>query len=284
MLYLGCLRAGAVYLPLNTAYTAGEIRYFLGDAEPALFVCRPELEGQMAELGRELGVPHVADAWASRATAACGPGSRPRWRPDVDVPRGRGRPRGLPLHLRHHRPLQGCDAQPRQPRLERGDAARCLAVHRRRPAAARAADLPHPRPVRRHQHHADGRRLADLPAALRPRRDDAPAAEGDHDDGRADLLHAPAVAARLHPRAGGAHAPVRLGLGAALGRDAQGVQGAHRPRHPRALRHDRDQHEHLEPLRRRAHPGQRRPAAAGRGDPHHRPGDRRACCRRARSA
>ncbi len=44
MLYLGSLRAGAVYLPLNTAYTAGEIRYFLGDAEPTLFVCRPELE------------------------------------------------------------------------------------------------------------------------------------------------------------------------------------------------------------------------------------------------
>jgi malonyl-CoA/methylmalonyl-CoA synthetase len=32
MLYLASLRAGAVYLPLNTAYTAGELRYFLGDA------------------------------------------------------------------------------------------------------------------------------------------------------------------------------------------------------------------------------------------------------------
>jgi malonyl-CoA/methylmalonyl-CoA synthetase len=39
MLYLGCLRAGAVFLPLNPAYTAGELAYFLGDAEPALFVC-----------------------------------------------------------------------------------------------------------------------------------------------------------------------------------------------------------------------------------------------------
>src|SRR6478736_4074440 len=39
MLYLGCLRAGAVFLPLNTAYTAGEIDYFLRDSEPALFVC-----------------------------------------------------------------------------------------------------------------------------------------------------------------------------------------------------------------------------------------------------
>lgn len=41
-LYLGCLRAGAVYLPLNTAYTAGELGYFFADAEPALIVCAPE--------------------------------------------------------------------------------------------------------------------------------------------------------------------------------------------------------------------------------------------------
>ena len=33
-LYLGTVRAGAVFLPLNTAYTPAEIGYFLGDAEP----------------------------------------------------------------------------------------------------------------------------------------------------------------------------------------------------------------------------------------------------------
>ncbi len=38
MLYLAVLMAGAVYLPLNTAYTEHEVGYFLGDAEPALFV------------------------------------------------------------------------------------------------------------------------------------------------------------------------------------------------------------------------------------------------------
>jgi malonyl-CoA/methylmalonyl-CoA synthetase len=37
-LYLGCLRAGFVYLPLNTAYRPAELAYFLGDAEPALTV------------------------------------------------------------------------------------------------------------------------------------------------------------------------------------------------------------------------------------------------------
>ncbi len=38
MLYLATLKAGAVFLPLNTAYTASEVAYFLTDAEPALFV------------------------------------------------------------------------------------------------------------------------------------------------------------------------------------------------------------------------------------------------------
>ncbi len=41
-LYLGCLRAGYVYLPLNTAYQEGEVAFFLGDAEPAVTVGRPE--------------------------------------------------------------------------------------------------------------------------------------------------------------------------------------------------------------------------------------------------
>jgi len=38
-LYLATIRSGAIFLPLNTAYTAAEIEYFLGDAAPALFIC-----------------------------------------------------------------------------------------------------------------------------------------------------------------------------------------------------------------------------------------------------
>ncbi|MBB4953353.1 malonyl-CoA/methylmalonyl-CoA synthetase [Agrobacterium vitis] len=41
VLYLACVRAGAVYLPLNTAYTLAELDYFIGDAEPSLVVCTP---------------------------------------------------------------------------------------------------------------------------------------------------------------------------------------------------------------------------------------------------
>ncbi|MBV9754023.1 MAG: malonyl-CoA synthase [Hyphomicrobiales bacterium] len=41
LLYLGCVRAGAVFLPLNTAYTTAELEYFIGDAEPSLIVGDP---------------------------------------------------------------------------------------------------------------------------------------------------------------------------------------------------------------------------------------------------
>lgn len=42
-LYLACLRIGAVYLPLNTAYTANEVSYFIEDAGPALLIGNPEV-------------------------------------------------------------------------------------------------------------------------------------------------------------------------------------------------------------------------------------------------
>ncbi len=41
ILYLAVVRAGAIYLPLNTAYTLNELDYFITDAEPSLVVCDP---------------------------------------------------------------------------------------------------------------------------------------------------------------------------------------------------------------------------------------------------
>ena len=49
-LYLGCLRAGLVYLPLNTAYQRGELSYFLEDAQPKVVVCRPQSFELMHEI------------------------------------------------------------------------------------------------------------------------------------------------------------------------------------------------------------------------------------------
>ena len=50
MLYLGVLRAGHVYLPLNTAYQRGEVEYFVGNAEPAVVVCSSRNFGWVSQL------------------------------------------------------------------------------------------------------------------------------------------------------------------------------------------------------------------------------------------
>ena len=50
MLYLATVKAGAVFLPLNTAYTSAELAYFLADAEPSLVVCDPVAEAAVAGL------------------------------------------------------------------------------------------------------------------------------------------------------------------------------------------------------------------------------------------
>jgi malonyl-CoA/methylmalonyl-CoA synthetase len=59
MLYLGCLRAGAVFLPLNPAYTAGELDYFMRDAQPSLFVCDPAQAESIRALAKTAGVGQV---------------------------------------------------------------------------------------------------------------------------------------------------------------------------------------------------------------------------------
>jgi malonyl-CoA/methylmalonyl-CoA synthetase len=63
MLYLGVVRAGAVFLPLNTAYTPTEIAYFVGDAEPAVFVCDPLNADALAGTAQKAGARlHTMDA------------------------------------------------------------------------------------------------------------------------------------------------------------------------------------------------------------------------------
>ena len=55
VLYLATLRAGAVYLPLNTGYTPNELSYFLADAEPSLVVCDPARRKDVAALVKDRG-------------------------------------------------------------------------------------------------------------------------------------------------------------------------------------------------------------------------------------
>lgn len=59
MLYLAVLRAGYVYLPLNTAYQAAEIEYFIGNAEPAVVVCSGKNFGWVSQIAFKAGTTHV---------------------------------------------------------------------------------------------------------------------------------------------------------------------------------------------------------------------------------
>lgn len=79
LLYLACLRIGAVYLPLNTAYTGDELEYFLADAAPTLFVCDPSREDDTKNRAQQAGVPHV------RTLDAAGQGSLPNGAVEADA-------------------------------------------------------------------------------------------------------------------------------------------------------------------------------------------------------
>lgn len=59
LLYLATLRAGYVFLPLNTAYQKAEIEYFVGNAEPAVVVCTPANFGWVSKIAFQAGTHHV---------------------------------------------------------------------------------------------------------------------------------------------------------------------------------------------------------------------------------
>ena len=55
VLYLAVARAGAVYLPLNTAYTLNELEYFITDAEPSMVVCDPAKAEGIGAIAAKVG-------------------------------------------------------------------------------------------------------------------------------------------------------------------------------------------------------------------------------------
>jgi malonyl-CoA/methylmalonyl-CoA synthetase len=89
-LYLACLRSGAVYVPLNPAYTDEEVLAFLADAEPALFVCDPARRASLEPGAIRAGVAQVltqgAQGEGSLAAALdCAPDTRVEERDDGDL-------------------------------------------------------------------------------------------------------------------------------------------------------------------------------------------------------
>jgi malonyl-CoA/methylmalonyl-CoA synthetase len=59
MLYLATLRAGYVFLPLNTAYQSAEIEYFIGNAEPSVVVCSSKNFGWVSKIAFKAGTQNV---------------------------------------------------------------------------------------------------------------------------------------------------------------------------------------------------------------------------------
>jgi len=55
LLYLAVLRLGAILVPLNTAYTAREFRYFLNDAKPKVVILRPHLDPEQHQAAQDAG-------------------------------------------------------------------------------------------------------------------------------------------------------------------------------------------------------------------------------------
>ena len=74
-LYLACLRAGFVYLPLNTGYQKSELAYFFGDAEPRVIVCRPDAADAVTAIRPR---KHGADARPGNGIAAGARGGQAR--------------------------------------------------------------------------------------------------------------------------------------------------------------------------------------------------------------
>src|SRR3546814_20241053 len=59
MLYLATVRAGLVYLPLNTAYRSAEVEYFLTDAEPSVVVCDSKNLEWIEALAKKTNIANV---------------------------------------------------------------------------------------------------------------------------------------------------------------------------------------------------------------------------------
>ncbi len=85
LLYLACLRMGAVFVPINVANTAHEVEYFLTDSQPRVAVVRPADLPVLAPLAQRAGVLHV------ETLGAAGEGSLPALagqllEPDIVLP------------------------------------------------------------------------------------------------------------------------------------------------------------------------------------------------------
>ncbi len=260
-LYLACLRAGLVYLPLNTGYQRSELDYFFADAEPRVIVCSPERLGLVATLARGATVLTLdghggelmdrADAFPETfATVESAPDDLAAI---LYTSGTTGRSKGA--MLTHRNLASNALALVAAWGFTRGD----VLLH------ALPIYHVHGLFVAIHCVLLSGSHMLWLPkfdakevASLLPR--------ATRDDGRADVLHASRRRADVHPRQLQHDPAVRVRLGAAAAGDIRSVQRTYGTNDPRTLRHDRDRHEHVEPAGGRARGRHGRQAVARRRD------------------
>ena len=169
-LYLACLRAGLVYVPLNTAYRRAELSYFLSDAQPSVIVCDPRSEAVV----REIAPPGAA--LFTLDEAGCGTLTDAATKHQTSFPTARidgeelaaiiytsgttGRSKGA--MLTHRNLLANAESPGGR-----------LGLHRHRRVVACSADLPRARPVRRESLRPALGRSHAVASQVRPRRDPA---------------------------------------------------------------------------------------------------------------
>ena len=274
VLMLACWRAGAALLLLNTAYTLAELEYFLGDAEPALTICRPNSLQAVRSLARKLSLPAVESlGTAHDGTFAEQIAAEPA--EFETVPRSpddlaailytsgtTGRSKGAMLTHKNlsSNALTLMDCW----RFTSGDRLiHALPVFHAHGlfAAANVALVSGATMIFQNRFDPDAV-IAALPVAT-------------------SVMGVPTLYSRLLDNSGltrDACARMRLfvsGWRAALGRDARGMARPDRPFHPRALRDDRNHRDRVEPIRRRAQGRNGWLCPGWRRRPHLRRGQRR---------
>ena len=230
VLYLGTVRAGAVYLPLNTAYTLNELEYFITDAEPALVVCDPpKVEGIGAIAAKvHARVDTLGADGKGSLTEAADKASKEFWtvaRANDDLAAilytsgTTGRSKGAMLS--HDNLASNSLTLVDYWRFTDKDVLiHALPIYHTHglfvacnvTLFARASMIFLPRFDPDADHQVDGAR--------------------NRVDGRADLLYAAIEESGLEPGLDKTHATVRLGLGAAARRNPPRMGRAHRPRRP----------------------------------------------------